>query len=321
MRILSVGSTGTLGRQIVRKALDEGHEVRCYVRDREKAKFLEEWGAHLFTGDLRDLSNLSEALEGVGAVITTASSGTGIKGNTITEVDDEGNRRLIDGCKQAGVGLFIFTSILQCEQYPQIRLMRVKREIEIYLQQSGLNHVIFRPGAFMQGLVGQYAIPVLERKPVQVMGESSPIAYLSTLDAARFYLASLTRPDLWNQAYSLAGPRYWTAYEVIDLCDELGGQDDQTPRISRMPLGVMRFMGKMMRYLEWTRYSADFFEFAEVVANGADFGVDMTEVCTQFGIPLSELMDVEPFLKSYYQRIKQKLREKNYKPPKVRSPF
>jgi len=320
MKILMVGGTGTLGRQIVRRALDEGHQVVCYVRDREKAQFLEAWGAQLFNGDLRDLSNLSEALQGVEAVITTASSGAGVKGNTIREVDDLGNRRLIDGCKAAGVGLLIFTSILQCDQYPQVRLMKVKSEIEQYLQASGLNYVIFRPGAFTQGVVSQYAIPVLERKPVQVMGEDSPIAYISTLDIARFYLTALTRPELWNQTHSLAGPRYWTAYEVIDLCDELADAD-QTPRISRMPLGMMRFLRQAMKYFEWFRYSADFFEFAEVVANGKDFGVPMEETCAKFGIPLGELMDTEVFLRNYYIKVKQKLREKNYKVPKVRSPF
>ncbi len=320
MKILSVGATGTLGRQIVRRALDEGHEVVCYVRDREKGHFLEEWGAQLFQGDLRDLSNLAAALSGIEAVITTASSGTGQKDNTMQQVDDEGNRRLIDGCKAAGVKLFVFTSILKCDVYPQIKLMRIKAGIEQYLKQSGLNYVIFRPGAFTQGLVGQYAIPVLEKKPVQVMGESSPIAYISTLDTAHFYVNALTRPELWKATYELAGPRHWTAYEIIDLCDELANVD-QSPRITRMPLGTMRFLGKAMKYFEWFRYSADFFEFAEVVANGQEFGADMQATCEKFGIPQAELMEVEAFLRSYYQRIKQKLREKNYKEPKLRLPF
>ena len=74
MKVLIIGSTGTLGRQIAKKAIDAGFQVRCMVRRPRKASYLQEWGCELTQGDLLNQDDIKYALKGVDAVIDSATS-------------------------------------------------------------------------------------------------------------------------------------------------------------------------------------------------------------------------------------------------------
>ena len=47
----------------------------------------------------------------------------------------------------------------------------------------------------MQGVISQFAIPVLESQTVWVSGTPTAIAYMNTQDMARFAVAALERPE------------------------------------------------------------------------------------------------------------------------------
>lgn len=109
-------------------------------------------------------------------------------------------------------------------EYPNVPLMNFKHHIEKYLVGSQMPYTIFRLAGFMQGLIGQYAIPILEEQIVWVTSESVPTAYLDTLDAARFAVRALSLEAAKRQIFPLVGPKAWTSQEVIALCEQLSGK-------------------------------------------------------------------------------------------------
>ncbi|MBD2388144.1 SDR family oxidoreductase [Cylindrospermum sp. FACHB-282] len=308
MTLLIVGATGTLGRQVARRAIDEGYKVRCLVRSTKKAAFLKEWGAELVSGDLCYPQTLPGALVGVTAVIDAATSRP-TDSLTIKQVDWDGKVALIQAAKAAGVERFIFFSILDAEKYPEVPLMEIKRCTELFLTESGLNYTIFRLAGFMQGLIGQYGIPILENQPVWVTGASSPVAYMDTQDVAKFATRALSVPETAKEAFPLVGTRAWSAEEIISLCERLSGKD---ARVTRMPINVLRTMQRILRFFQWGWNVADRLAFTEVLASGRPLNASMDEVYTVFGLEKEQTATLETYLQEYFSRIMKKLKELDY---------
>ena len=308
MKLLVVGATGTLGRQVARQALDEDHEVRCLVRNPNKAIFLKEWGAELVKGNLCDKSTLIPALEGVDAVIDAATAR--ITDNlSVKEVDWQGKVNLIQATKAAGVNRYIFFSILNAQKHPEVPLMNIKHCTELFLAESGLNYTVLKLAGFMQGLISQYAIPILEDQVVWVTGETTPIAYMNTQDIAKFAIRALSVSATEKKTFPVVGTKAWSAYEIMNLCENLG---DKRSKISRVSLGVLGLMRRITRFCEWGQNTADRLTFAEVLASGEPLDAPMEEVYATFGLDEKETTTLEEYMKEYFTRIMKKLKEIDY---------
>ena len=261
MSLLIIGGTGTLGRQIVLQALTKGYQVRCLVRNFRKASFLKDWGAELVYGDLSRPETIPPCLKGITAIID-ASTSRADELDSLKKVDWEGKLCLIEAAKIAKIERFIFFSTQNIEQFETIPLMKVKNGIEIKLKKSTIPYTIFRLTGFYQGLIEQYAIPILENLPIWVTNETTYVSYMDTQDIAKFCLRSLQIPQTTNQTFFLSGSRGWVSSEIINLCEQLAGQQ---AKIQRVPLFILKSVSRFFGFFEWGQNISDRLAFAEIL--------------------------------------------------------
>ena len=308
MSLLIIGGTGTLGRQIVLQALTKGYQVRCMVRNFKKANFLKEWGVELVYGDLTRPETLPPCLKGITAVID-ASTSRPSELESLKKVDWDGKLSLIEASKAANVKRFIFFSAQNVEQFDNIPLMKLKYGIEKKLEQSTIPYTIFRLTGFYQGLIEQYAIPILENLPIWVTNENTYIAYMDTQDIAKFCLRALQIPQTTNQIFFLSGLKEWVSSEIITLCEQLAGQ---TARVQRVPLIVLKLLSKFFGGFEWGQNISDRLAFAEILNTENNFSKSTFDLYKLFKIDSEEIIQLDNYFLEYFIRLLKRLRDINF---------
>lgn len=159
MKLVIFGATGSIGRELTKQALSGGHTVTAFSRNPSKLDIDHEYLATV-QGDVMNPDDVRNAVRGHDAVL--CALGAGRQGairsegtlNVIQAMQREGVRRLV--CLSTlGIGesrgnlnflwKYIMFGFLLRKAFADHVLQ------EQYIQQSGLDWIIVRPGAFTDG--------------------------------------------------------------------------------------------------------------------------------------------------------------------------
>ncbi len=233
---LVTGATGGLGRRIVRSLRERNLPVRAFVRLASRYGELEQRGAEIFIGDLRQERDIQKACQGVQVVISTHGSNASSQ-DGVQAVDYRSNVDLIDAAKTAGAQHFTFTSVLGVDRgYEDAPVFKAKWAVERYLQASGLGYTILRPSGFSSTL-----LPLAERFKqtgiyLLVGDPQCRTSIVSTDDLARIAAESATTEGAKNQILAIGGP---DILQRSDIPQILGRIFDREPIVLNPPLFML----------------------------------------------------------------------------------
>ncbi len=164
MKVLVVGATGILGRNVIPRLLEAGHSVRAVVRREEQARFLQQWqGVEAVIGDIFDRRSLERAASGAQAALHLAIAipkNDGQDWSLNDRVRVEGTRNLLDALLSQGVRRYVQQSIALVygeqgdeivDETTPVQMTAINRsaiEMEEMVRASGLAWNILRGGLF-----------------------------------------------------------------------------------------------------------------------------------------------------------------------------
>jgi NADH dehydrogenase len=224
---LIVGATGMLGGEICRLLGPKAGAFRALVRDSSdpaKVQRLRALGAEVVRADLKDRASLETACRGVRAVISPASSTVSRQaGDSIENVDRQGQLNLIEAAEEAGVERFVMISFPGIDiDFP---LQTAKRAVEDRLRGSRMTYTILQPTFFTE----VWLSPALGFDPAQatarIYGDGqNKISWISFQDVAKFAAAALDNPHAGNKVIKLGGPDALSPLEVVRMAEEVMGK-------------------------------------------------------------------------------------------------
>ena len=213
--ILLTGATGRAGSLIANEFVQKREPVRVLVRDRTKAIGLEKVPTvEIVEGDMSRRSSLGSALEGVDRALM-------ISGPSMDLVETQCT--FIDACKSAGVRHVVKFSGLDARPETTFPFGLMHKEIEGYLENSGLAWTHLRPTGFMQEYLREAPSIVHEGALYLSLGDVK-LNPIDLVDVAKVGFLLLRDGAHEGARLPMTGPEALTMTEVADRISRANGK-------------------------------------------------------------------------------------------------
>jgi predicted dehydrogenase/nucleoside-diphosphate-sugar epimerase len=271
VRILVLGGTGFIGKELLRQLVEAGHTVRVLVRN-EAAIPRELSGSgklECVVGNIANKPDLLRAMKGIETVFHLARANVKTWAD-YQELEIEATRRVGECALASGVKRLVYTGTIdsyycgasagtiteQTPLDPQIErrnlYARAKAASEAILmrmhREQGLPVVIVRPGIVIGrgGSPFHWGVGMWWNDAVcQVWGDGkNKLALVLVEDVATGLIAAMETASIEGRSFNLVGDPMLTAQEYLDALDKAGGI-----RIQRHATSIARFY--LLHMMKW----------------------------------------------------------------------
>ena len=259
-KVLVAGSTGYLGKYVVKEFKEQGYWVRGLARNPKKLEqtgpFLEPVVIDLFDeGFIGQVTN-PETLYGLCDDIDIVFSSIGItrqKGKlTYRNVDYQGTRNILNIALGKSVKKFIYVSVFNAHMFKHLEIVKAHEDFVRDLQDCGLDYAIIRPTGYFSDM--SEFLRMAKSGRVYLIGDGkNRINPIHGADLAKVCVDAVTSKE---REIPVGGP---VTYRVKDIAELAFSTLGKRASITRIPPALAKLAVRMIR--PFNRQISDLVEF------------------------------------------------------------
>jgi uncharacterized protein YbjT (DUF2867 family) len=217
--ILVTGATGTVGSEVVKQLSSDAssYDVKAGVHSIENANKVQQYDrVKAVPLDYDKIKELGSAFKDVDKLflLTHPSPKT---------VEHESN--LVAEAKKSGIKHIVKQSIMGADLGADVEAMRLHRQAEKLIEESGIPYTFLRPNEFMQGFINFQGATIKSNNAFYIPAEDAKVSFVDARDIAAVAVKALVGGDKhYNKSYVITGPEALSYYQAADILSNATGK-------------------------------------------------------------------------------------------------
>src|ERR687892_2518672 len=217
--ILITGATGTLGSEVVKQlsSATPAVNIKAAVHSAQNVKKVKASDrVETVLIDYNKPETLKEALNQVDKLFLLTPD--------VPNAHELASNAVIEA-KKAGVGHIVKQSVMGADLEADVGTLRLHRQAEKIIEESGIPFTFLRPNEFMQNFVNFHSPSIKNNNAFYLPLEDAKVSLVDVRDIAAVAVKSLTEDDKHkNKTYLITGPEALSYHQVAEILSNTTGR-------------------------------------------------------------------------------------------------